>query len=99
MKRKLLTVLMVLLTATLCFASGAREIADDETIVKVLSIDVEDDGVYRATVLSTDGTVIQGKRRGDRLLGPVRTDPCRLGPCRQGQRNHDDEHSGTDVGH
>ena len=58
MKRKLLTVLMVLLTATLCFASGAREIADDETIVKVLSIDVEDDGVYRATVLSTDGTVI-----------------------------------------
>ena len=58
MKRKLLTVLMVLLSAAMCFASGAREITDDETIVKVIAIDIEDDGVYRATVQTGDGTVI-----------------------------------------
>ena len=49
---------MVLLSAAMCFASGAREIADDETIVKVIAIDIEDDGVYRATVQTGDGTVI-----------------------------------------
>ena len=58
MKKKLIALLAVLLAALSVFASGAKEIASDETVLKVLAIEVEEDGTYRATVQKEDGTVI-----------------------------------------
>lgn len=58
MKKKLIALLAVLLAALSVFASGAKEITSDETVLKVLAIEVEEDGTYRATVQKEDGTVI-----------------------------------------
>lgn len=58
MRKTLLTLLLVLIAATGLFASGAREVTADERVVLVLSVEVEDGGVYRLTVQDQDGNVV-----------------------------------------
>ena len=58
MKKKLLFILMMLLVSTFLFANGVKEVAGDETVVKVLSVSADEPGVYRARVQTEDGNVI-----------------------------------------
>ena len=58
MRKRLLSIITLLLVSTLLFAAGAKEVASDETVVKVLSVETTDDGYFRLTVQRTDGTVV-----------------------------------------
>lgn len=71
MKRKIISILTLLLVATLAFAQGAKEVVDDETVVKVLSVSVEDGEVYRARVQRQDGQIVVYRADSENTVSSV----------------------------
>ena len=60
MKRKILAFMLILtvISSLGLFASGAKEISSDETVVKVIEISQDENGTYRLRVQKEDGVII-----------------------------------------
>ena len=53
----LAALLLVLVAATLS-ANGVSEVTSDDTVIRVLQVELEEDGVYKYTAQKMDGSLV-----------------------------------------